>query len=232
MTGDSDFTDYADDERTYSAYSEADSIKSEYRARARKYSIIGVALLLSPLSIFIVAISPLGGLADLAVILTLGVSLLLAIIGVILLIYHGVGSSVLITGFEKLEQLSPPVPVLVGRYVVVQVKDVYLLAHGLSGHLYAIAFRGSPQSVQTSKAKLPRIFYRWEKRIDIDNLSMFRREGIFIIPTPLGDYLEGDAILYGAPYMPSRYDWSVPDFTRDQLLAIVDSILEDAARLY
>ena len=119
-----------------------------------------------------------------------------------------------------------------GGFAVAKVNDVYLITHGTSGHIYAVAFRGSPQFEPKFKAKLPKTFLGWEKQIDVGEMKLFRREGTFSVPISLEESVTGDAVLYGAPFQSSRYQWTVPEFTREELMAIVESITEDANRLY
>ena len=232
MTGDFDYFDESEDVRTYPDASDVQSITDEYRTRARKYAKIGIILICTPFLIFVVTLLPPGEFADLAFYITLGGTVFLAMVGVVVLIGLGTGTSMLINGFEILERVSPSNPVIIKRYAVTKVKDVYLLAHGLSGYIIAVMFRGSPQVGLTSKIKLPRAFYRWGKKVNTDRVEVFRREGVFSIPSPNGEYLEGDAVLYGVAYVPSKYRWPVPEFSKEDLMSIVESITEDANRLY
>jgi hypothetical protein len=156
----------------------------------------------------------------------------LAIIGMIFVTFYGLATMILLKGFDILARISPTEPMLARRYAITKVDDVYLLAHGSSGHLIAIAFRGMPLAVSDNKIRLPRMFFRWESRIDIAGASMFRREGTFSIPVSQDECITGDAVLYGAPYQPSRYNWNVPEFSKEQLIAIVEHVTEDANRLY
>jgi len=232
MTGDFDYFDESEDVRTYPDASDTQSIKDEYRARGRKHAIRGIALICTPILVIVVTFLPPGEFTDLAFFLTLGGTSFLAMVGVFVLIGLGTGTYNLINGFEILERVSPPNPVIIGRYAVTKVEDVYLLAQGMNGHIIAVAFRGSPRTVLKEKVKLPRAFYRWEKKVNTDRVEMFRREGTFSIPSPSGEFLEGDAVLYGAPYVPSRYSWAVPEFSKEDLISIIESITEDANRLY
>ncbi|MFX0106652.1 MAG: hypothetical protein ACFE7R_00030 [Candidatus Hodarchaeota archaeon] len=232
MTGDSDFTNDEDDTTAYPEINETEIMKEEYRASSRKHTKRGVILLLSPILIFIVLFLAPADLADNIAIGTIVSTMVLAIVGMIILVIYGLGPTILLRGFDILARVSPPEPILIKRYAIVKVNDVYLLAHGLSGHIYVVAFRGTPQIELGNKTKLPRALYRWESKIDIDGVKLVRREGTFSIPISQDEYVSGEAVLYGAQYQPSRYNWNIPEFSRAQLLAIVEHITEDANRQY
>ncbi|MFX1273357.1 MAG: hypothetical protein ACFFAX_16890, partial [Promethearchaeota archaeon] len=163
---------------------------------------------------------------------TLVGTMVLAIIGVVWLAFYGVGIMILLRGLDILARVSPSEPVLARRYAIAKVNDVYLLAHGISGHLIAVAFRGMPFAASDNRIKLPRMFYRWESKVDIAGVTMFRREGIFSVPISQEECIIGDAVLYGSPYQPSKYNWNVPEFTKEQLMAIIEYIKEDVNRQY
>ncbi|MGD9381321.1 MAG: hypothetical protein PVI03_02655 [Candidatus Thorarchaeota archaeon] len=232
MTGDFDSKQDPEDIVTYETTSETEAIKEEYRASARKNTKRGIVLILTPILNIIVSFLAPAELADNVVIGILVCTFFIAIVGVILVFYHGLGTSILLKGFDILARVGPPGPILARRYAIVKVNDVYLLAHGSSGHLMAVAFRGMPQITWDSKIKLPRAFYRWESRLDIAGAKMFRRVGVFSIPVSQKESISGEAVLYGAPYQPSRYNWNIPEFSRAQLMAIIEHVTEDANRLY
>jgi hypothetical protein len=229
MTGDFDFTEDREDIEVYPETSETQLIREEYQASARKHTKRGFVLILTPI---IVLFMTLGEVPQNVLIGTLAGTFSLAIIGVILVFYYGMGTTILLKGFDILSQVGPTDPLLIKRYAIAKVNDVYLLAHGSSGHLFVVAFRGTPHSTSSSKIKLPRAFYKWESRHDIVGAKMFRREGIFSIPVSQDECVSGEAVLYGAPYQATRYSWNIPDFSREQLMAIIEHATEDANRLY
>jgi len=232
MTGDFDDFQNPEDYESYSESTETERIKEEYRASARKNAVRGVVLLFTPILVFIIPFLAPAEYSDQIFIGTLVGTMLLAIIGVVFLALYGVGTMILLKGFDILARISPTEPILARRYAIAKMDDVYLLAHGTSGHLIAIAFREMALPAPDNKIRLPRMFYRWESRIDIAGASMFRREGTFSIPVSQDECIIGDAVLYGAPYQPSRYDWNVPEFTKEQLMAIIEYITDDANRQY
>ncbi|MHA2349227.1 MAG: hypothetical protein ACXADL_06295 [Candidatus Thorarchaeota archaeon] len=231
MSGEFSYSQDPDDFSERLESSETSRIKEEYRASARKNMKRGFALLFTPILIFIIPFLVPAELTDQAFIVTIVGTMFLAIVGLILAIYFGVGTTILLKGFDILTRVDSQ-PILTKRYAIAKSNDVYLLTYGLSGHLFVVAFRGFPQFASEYKVKLPRAFYRWESRIEIAGVKWYRREGIFSIPVSLGECVSGDAVLYGVPYQPSRYNWNVPEFSREQLVAIVDHIAEDASRLY
>jgi hypothetical protein len=232
MTGDFDVTQDTEGIEAPRETSETESIKEEYRASARKHTKRGLVLIFTPILIVIIPFLAPAELADNVVISTLVGTFSLAAIGLILVSYYGMGTTILLKGFDILSQVGPTDPLLIKRYAIVKVNEVYLLAHGTSGHLFVVAFRGTPQIASSSKIKLPRAFYKWESRHDIAGAKMFRREGIFSIPVSQDECVSGEAVLYGAPYQATRYSWNIPEFTRAQLMAIVERLLEDSSHYY
>ncbi len=232
MTG--EFDDFQNDEdfELYQETADAERVKEEYRASARRHATRGVILLFTPILTFIVPLLAPAEYSDQVFIGTLVGTMVLAIIGVVFLAFYGIGTMILLKGFDILARVSPTEPTLARRYAIAKVNDVYLLAHGSSGHLIAVAFRGMPLTASDKKIRLPRMFYRWETRVDIAGASMFRREGTFSIPVSQEECIIGDAVLYGAPYQPSRYNWNAPEFTKEQLMAIIEHITEDMNRQY
>ena len=231
MSGDFTFNQDPDDFEEHPDTNEIEQIKEEHQAFARKQAKRGLVLLFTPILIFIIPVLAPAELTDLAFIATIVGTMFLAIIGLVFVTYHGLGTTILLKGFDILTRVGPQ-PTLTKRYAIVTINDVYLLTHGVSGHLYVVAFRGTPQFVSGYKVKLPRAFFRWESRIDIAGAKWFRREGIFSIPVSLEESVSGEAVLYGVPYQPSRYNWNIPEFSREQLVAIVEHITEDVGRLY
>jgi hypothetical protein len=229
MTGDFDFTEDTEDIEVYPETSETQLIREEYQASARKHTKRGLVLILTPIIVLFMA---LGELPQNVLIGTIVGTFSLAAIGLILVSYYGMGTTILLKGFDILSQVGPTDPLLIKRYAIVKVNEVYLLAHGTSGHLFVVAFRGTPQIASSSKIKLPRAFYKWESRHDIAGAKMFRREGIFSIPVSQDECVSGEAVLYGAPYQATRYSWNIPEFTRAQLMAIVERLLEDSSHYY
>ncbi|MFW9832208.1 MAG: hypothetical protein ACFFD8_10590, partial [Candidatus Thorarchaeota archaeon] len=219
MTGDFDVYQDPEDIETFPEANETKSTKEKYQASARKHTKRGLVLILTPI---IVLFMTLGEVPQNVLIGTLVGTFSLAIIGVILVFYYGMGTTILLKGFDILSQVGSTDPLLIRRYAIVKVNDVYLLAHGSSGHLFVVAFRESPRSTSRSKIKLPRAFYKWESRHDIVGAKMFRREGIFSIPISQDECVSGEAVLYGVPYQITRYNWNIPDFSREQLLAITE----------
>lgn len=232
MTG--EFDDFQNDEdfELYQETADTERVKEEYRASARRHATRGVILLFTPILTFVVPLLAPGEYSDQVFIGTLVGTMVLAIIGVVFLAFYGIGTMILLKGFDILARVSPTEPILARRYAITKVDDVYLLAHGSSGHLIALAFRGMPLTASDKKIRLPRMFYRWETRVDIAGASMFRREGTFSIPVSQEECIIGDAVLYGAPYQPSRYNWNVPEFSKEQLMAIVERVADDASRIY
>ena len=176
MTGSFGENDDFEDSSLYDEKPSTERIREEYRASARRNAVRGVVLLFTPILIFIIPFLAPAEYSDQIFIGTLVGTMLLAIIGVAFLAFYGVGTMILLKGFDILASVSPTEPILARRYAIAKVDDVYLLAHGTSGHLIAVSFREMALPAADNKIRLPKMFYRWESRTDIAGASMFRRE--------------------------------------------------------
>ncbi|MFW9919992.1 MAG: hypothetical protein ACFFED_10355 [Candidatus Thorarchaeota archaeon] len=198
------------------------------KTRSKNGCVAGCLLMLSPLVFFALAFILPPSLLNRVFLPALIGFFGLAIVGVIVLGLFAIGSNTLVRAYEILLALGPPEPQIGKRYVVRELNDVYIIGHSLSGMFYFIAFRGQAGLASTSKMRIPQALWKWEKRIEVGSHNLYRREGVFAVPTERGDFLSGEGVLYAEAFIPSKYNLIVPDFKKDDLLAIVERVSEDA----
>ncbi|MHA1957909.1 MAG: hypothetical protein ACW968_13390, partial [Candidatus Thorarchaeota archaeon] len=117
MSGEFSYSQDPDDFSERLESSETSRIKEEYRASARKNMKRGFALLFTPILIFIIPFLVPAELTDQAFIVTIVGTMFLAIVGLILAIYFGVGTTILLKGFDILTRVDSQ-PILTKRYAI------------------------------------------------------------------------------------------------------------------
>jgi hypothetical protein len=203
------------------------SALSNLKTRSRNGCIVSGLLIISPTTLVgLTFLLPLE-LRDAVFLPLLLGSGILAVMGVVVAGLYGTGLSSLVRAYEILEPLGPPKPQLGQHYVVKEYRDVYIIGHSISGMLYFVAFGDQVGLTSASKMKLPPI-HKWKKRIDVNGYRLLRSDGIFSMTTERGDYVSGEGVLYAQELMPNKYNLSVPKFTKDGLLVIIEHVSEDA----
>jgi len=227
MTEDAAFNLNPDDLEHVSDESGVSLIEEECREVAKKNMCLGIVLIFSPLLIFVIPTLVPAGLTDQAFIWTMILTVCLAIIGAFWMLYHGVATYQLLTGLEILRRIPPLEPILTSSYVLTRSSDVYILALPRRGFLYFVMFKESVTAATRSKIGLPRVFWLWEHKTEMAGMKLYRREGTFSIPILSGEYVSGEGILYGIQFVPSQYHPVVPEFSREQLVSVIDHLSND-----
>ncbi len=197
------------------------------KQRSRNGCVIGCFLLFSPV-IFLLSIFALPTAAEFLFIPLLIVSFLLSMIGLVVLVLYGVGSNNALKAYEILQRLGPPDPYIGRKFVTKEYNGVYITGHTWGGMLTFVAFRGETGLITVSKMKVPGTMWKWESRIEVGDIKLYRREGAFAVPTERGDFISGEGVLYAETFVPSKYNFVVPSFTKEELDAIVERVSEDA----
>ncbi|MHA1906629.1 MAG: hypothetical protein ACW98Y_04995 [Candidatus Thorarchaeota archaeon] len=226
MSGDSfEETDHYES-RSYDTPST--QIEDQLKSRQKKGCTVGCILMMTPIIliivIFYIQFSPIAFIIP-ALFIGMFVSIML---GLAILVLYGVGSGGMLRAYEKLKVLGPPDPVLGKRYVLVEYNDVYIIASTWSNFLHFVAFKDKAGVMASSKMKLPKFFGKWQDRVEVDGVKLYRREDTYSVPTVRGDFVSGEAVMYAEAYMPSKYNWVVPEFTKEELIAISKRVTEDA----
>jgi hypothetical protein len=150
------------------------------------------------------------------------------IVGMVILVLYGVASGSKLSAYEKLKVLGPSDPTIGSRYVLVEFNDVYIIASIWSSFIHFVAFKDKAGVMSSTKMKLPKFFGKWQDRVEVAGVKLYRKEDTFSVPTVRGNFVSGEAIMYAEAYMPSKYNWSVPEFNKEELVAIAKRVSEDA----
>ena len=201
--------------------------EEERREVTKRIICVGIMLILSALLIFVIPMLGPAWLTDQAFIWILILAPCLAIIVAFWMVYHDTATYQLRTGLEILRRISPLEPILASNYVLTKSSDVYILALPRRGLLYFVMFKESVTATTKSSIGLPYVFWPWEHKTEMAGMKLYRREGTFSIPILSGDYVSGEGILYGIQYVPSEYRWVVPEFSREQLVSVIDHLSEE-----
>ncbi len=224
MTEDSVFNLNPDDLEQVSDESGVSLTEEECREIAKNNIRRGIVLIISPLLVFVIPMLVPAGLTEQAFIWTLILTACLAVIGAFWLVYYGTATYQLLTGLEILRRIAPLEPILASSYVLTRSGDAYILALPRRAFLYFVMFKESVTAATRSRIGLAHVFWRWEHMTEIAGMKLYRREGTFSIPILSGEYVSGDGILYGIQFVPSRYHPVVPEFSREQLVSVIDRL--------
>jgi hypothetical protein len=124
---------------------------------------------------------------------------------------------------DLLKKLSPPDPIIVGRNVVISKDPVYGIGSWTSNLLMFVSFY-SPERVFHEKVKIPKNIWKWEFKLEIGEIKVARREGIYTIPIGPDEYYTGEGILYALLLEGGVYVVMPRDYSSEQLQQIVSSL--------
>ena len=121
-----------------------------------------------------------------------------------------------------LQRISPPEPVITEKYTVTERDGVYVFLTTRSlGTLYYVVLEYS-EPAQKQEIDVRKVFWKWSSSLNIEGLRVHDLEGEFTIPTPDGRFITGRGLLLAVPLLGESYIMHVPEFSREQLLAVVD----------
>ncbi|MDF1538247.1 MAG: hypothetical protein P1Q69_05040 [Candidatus Thorarchaeota archaeon] len=213
--------------RSYSTPST--QIEDKLKSQQKKGFMVGFSLMMVSVLVFMISFIFPMGLKDFLFLPLLIGGFVTLFGGIAILFLYVVESSGKLKGYEILKVLGPPDPVVGRRYVLVELNDVYIVATVYSGMLHFVAFKEGAGITSTTKMKLPKFFGMWRDKIEVAGVELHRREDTFSVPTARGDFVSGEAVMYVGQYVPSRNNLIVPDFTKEEMIAIAKRIGEDAA---
>ena len=179
-------------------------------------AVMLTALPLLPVTLFLVQYSlPLSFIP-----LLFGLFGFIGILGMIILGYYGMGSSMLFRSMAILRQIAPPEPFIEGKFAVLNKDPVYGIAQWGSNALFFVAFCQS-ESTFDQKVKVPKVIWKWEYSHPIGEIKVARREDNFTIPVDKGTYYTGRGILYALLLEQTKVITYQKKFTDEQLNQIV-----------
>ena len=136
---------------------------------------------------------------------------------------------IMIKGIEVLSRLKEPKIDWEQGFVLIVVDDVYVFTRMGSNLIYFVAFRGTPQKVDETSIDVPRLFYMSVSKIAVGKHRLLRKEGRYRVPSPDGGFMEGDGVVYSYPVIASMLDWIPPDYTKEELMEIIEAINQDTS---
>ena len=149
----------------------------------------------------------------------------IGLLGFIIFLYYGAGSSMLFRSMDILRQIAPPEPFIERKFAFLNKDPVYAIAQWGSNVLFFVAFYQSERTFD-QKVIVPRVIWKWEYNHPIGEIKVSRREGNFTIPVDKGVYYTGRGILYSLLLEQRAIITYQKSFTADQL----NQIVEDLAR--
>ena len=188
---------------------------------------LGLILIISG-SALLVPLYLIYGLAPKAIELLLLVAfIVITAIGFIVSEYYGSAHILFFHSLDLIRMIAPDEMTVTSRYGVVRRGPAYILAKWGSNVLTFIAFLHSEPAL-APRIKIPPIILPGEYTFPIDSLKVSRREGHFTVPTSENSFISGEGILYSLLIESRSFSRSTSDFSRNQLLRIVDTLNEEA----
>ncbi len=121
-----------------------------------------------------------------------------------------------------LRRISPPDPVIGEDFVVLLKENVYtFFIKSAPGLLYFVSFKHLDPT-PAEDIDVPKLFWRWQSTLHINGLRAHDKYGHFSVPTPEGSFISGEGLLLAVSIYGRSYLLRVPEFSREQLLSVVD----------
>lgn len=192
-----------------------------------KMRIGGLLCVIAPLLFFAMFFTH--NLLPQSVMMTLFITLcVIGILGVLIVVYYGAGSSMLFQGIDVLHQIAPPEPFVEGKLAVLKKDPAYVLIQWGSNALFFVAFLHSERAFDKSVV-LPRVIWKWEYSHPIGDVKVARREGNFTIPVEKDTYYTGRGILYSLLLEETTIITLRKSYTDEQLNQIVEALAQEVA---
>ena len=199
-------------------------LEQNLRKSSRKKTLIGIIVMLLSL----IAVPILGFYIQFLVppSVVMMIFVIIAVIvmtGLAIVFWYGKGASLFFLGLDLLKKLSPPDPIITGRYVVIDKSPVYGIGKWASNLLFFVAFY-TPERVFHEKVEIPGSIWKWEFKLKIGDIKVSRREGVYTIPIGPDEYYTGEGILYALLLEGGVYIVMPRDYSSEQLQQIVANL--------
>jgi hypothetical protein len=210
-----------DDSGVTTDSSNTDTVLDEINATMSRYRLLGSVLLFSLFFYILLGVFLLRGPAEVLFLPGFVIASMLTFVGLFFLALADLRRAYL-RDIKVLQRLSPPNPTITERYAVIELDNTYIftLRKNPDG-LFFVSFSNSEISL-TSKIHVPQTFWKWSSALHIEGLRVHDRHGTFSVPTPEGEIRSGEGILLLIPLRGTSYVLHVPEFSRKQLLAVVE----------
>jgi hypothetical protein len=210
----------------YHSDMESDSEKEFRRAIKRKMGIGALMCGAGPLFLIIMIFLAQFTLPASTVTILFITLVAIGFLGMVIVLYYGMGSSMLFRGMDILRRISPPEPFIAGKFVVLNRDPVYGIAQWGSNALFFVAFYQSERTFE-QKVSVPRVIWKWEYSHPVGEIKVARREGDFTIPVDRDTYYKGRGILYSLLLEETIIVSIRKNYTVEQLNLIVDKIAQE-----
>jgi hypothetical protein len=187
----------------------------------------GILCFVAPLLIFMIILTGFRLPGDTMLIVFIAL-IAIGTLGTLIVVYYGMGSSMLFRGMNMLHQISPPEPFIEGKFAVLTKDPVYAIAQWGSNVLFFVAFYQSERTFD-QKVRVPKVIWKWEYSHSIGEIKVARREGEYIIPVDRDTYYKGRGILYSLLLEEKVIVNIRKNYTAEQLNQIVDSLAKEVA---
>ncbi len=199
---------------------------SQYNAGLKRkrnigLKLIGVAVICAILGIAANMFSDILGIA------ILGIAFVIFVAGLLTTMYYSMSADIIKVGIGVISLLKEPKLDPDHGLVYAIIDDVYLIVTRRSAVLCVISFWGTPQPTDKESLKIPQSFFDWSKKTKVGNIKMFRKEGVYRVPSPDGGFVEGEGVVYAQKIIPSDILDVIPKYTKELLLEIIETIKQE-----
>jgi len=189
------------------------------RMRNRSLPLL-FALLFAPMLVFLTPFLVPTVASDITFISTIIITCLISLVGVYLLAKSSILGNFLY-GIRILRRVGFAEPVITEQYAVTKRNATFLFVLRSTSLLYFVSF-SQTETFPSRVIDVPKAFWKWNPTVSIAGLKLHRREGLFSIPTLERRYISGEGILYASPFLGAAYMLHVPEFSREQILAVAE----------
>ncbi|MHA1771745.1 MAG: hypothetical protein ACTSYL_12565 [Candidatus Thorarchaeota archaeon] len=210
------------DREDTSTSSEDEKLLATLKERSKRGWFKGISIIIIALiPLILLLIFPTLAASELLLISIFGISAIVLTIGIILLAIAGrINAYLFDIGILK---ILDPNPIITEEYAVTSLEDVIIFViMTAEGSLY-FAKNDKINARVSEKINVPRTFPRWGFH-KLAGYKVHRREGHFAIPTPEGEIIATDTVIYRLPTFGEDYILHRPDFTRERLLELISAV--------
>ncbi len=212
------------------AESHIQELYSQYNAYLKQKRNIGLRLILVAVICIIAAVVA-NSISDILGIAIMSIAFIIFMIGLIIAAYYFMSRKSIKAGIGIISLIKEPTLDPEHGLVYAIVDDIYLIVTHRSDMLCVISFRKTPSHSDKESLKIPLSVLEWGKKTKVGNTMLFRKEGVYRVPSPDGGFVEGEAVAYATPVITrsiiSDSLTGVPEYTREQLLEILETIKQE-----
>ncbi len=112
--------------------------------------------------------------------------------------------------------------VITEKYTATERNGVYIFLTTKSpGTLYYVVFKHI-ETTQKQELDVRTVFMKWDASINIQGMRVHTLDGQFTIPTSTREYITGNGLLFAVPLLGRSYILRAPEFSGEQLIAVLE----------